>query len=90
MFGWSIGKLWLGVRVVELRTQRVPRPTTATIRWFVAAVPMLLGMFAGLAGDWMSAAMMAVYAPIMVDLRGLHDYAAGTVVVERRARGRAR
>ncbi|MFM2076586.1 MAG: hypothetical protein RJA49_476 [Actinomycetota bacterium] len=86
MFGWSIGKLWLGVRVVEVRTQRVPRPTTAVIRWVVAAVPMLLGMFVGLEGDWMSAAVMAVYAPIMVDLRGLHDYAAGTVVVERSAR----
>jgi uncharacterized RDD family membrane protein YckC len=35
----------------------------------------------------MTLAVFAVYTPIVVDLRGAHDYAAGTVVVERTPSG---
>lgn len=87
MFGWSIGKLWMGVRVVDRHHLRRPNLVTATTRWLVAALPMLLGLFAGLENGVLTAMVMAVYAPILVNLRGLHDYAAGTVVAERSPSG---
>jgi len=87
MFGWSIGKLWMGTRVVDHRTLRRPSLIAASMRWLVAAFPMLLGLFLGLENSWVTALVLLVYAPIMVNLRGLHDYAAGTVVAERSASG---
>jgi len=86
-FGWSIGKLWTGLRVVEQRTARSPRPVRSTVRWVVAAAPMLAGLFFGLGSDAITAGAMVVYAPILADLRGVHDYAAGTLVVEVTAGG---
>ena len=87
MFGWSIGKLWMGLRVVDHRTLRRPNLVAASMRWLVAALPMLLGLFIGLDNSWVTVLVMVVYAPIMVNLRGLHDYAASTVVAERSASG---
>lgn len=87
MFGWSIGKLWCGTRVVDRRTLLRPGVVQATTRWLVAALPFLSGLFLGLQGDWLTALLLSVYAPIVVDLRGVHDYAAGTDVVERTAHG---
>ena len=87
MFGWSIGKLWVGLRVIDRASHRPPDPLRAAARWLVAATPMLLALFAVLDANALTAALMAVYAPIMFDLRGLHDYAAGTLVVERTADG---
>jgi uncharacterized RDD family membrane protein YckC len=86
-FGWSIGKLWTGVRVVDRTTLRPPSPTRSFVRWLVSAVPMLAALFAGLNGNAMTVAVFAVYVPIVVDLRGAHDYAAGTVVAERTTAG---
>jgi uncharacterized RDD family membrane protein YckC len=86
-FGWSLGKLWTGLRVVDRRTLRAPSPLHAGVRWLVAALPMLAALFAGLHGNAMTIAVFAVYSPIVVDLRGTHDYAAGTVVAERTPAG---
>jgi uncharacterized RDD family membrane protein YckC len=86
-FGWSLGKLWTGIRVVDRRTLRSPGPARAAVRWFVAAVPMLAALFLGLSGNALTAAIFAIDAPIVVDLRGVHDYAAGTVVAERSTAG---
>lgn len=87
MFGWSIGKLWMGIRVVDHRSLGRPGVVAAAMRWLVAALPMLLGLYLGLDNSWVTLLVMIVYAPIMVNLRGLHDYAAGTVVAERSASG---
>lgn len=87
MFGWSIGKLWCGTRVVDRRTLNRPGISQTVVRWMVAALPFLSGLFLGLEGDWLTVLLMSVYAPIVVDLRGVHDYAAGTDVVERSALG---
>ena len=87
MFGWSIGKLWMGTRVVDRHSLRRPNLVAATMRWLVAALPMLLGLFAGISNNVVTVLVLAVYAPVMIDLRGLHDYAAGTVVAERSPTG---
>lgn len=87
MFGWTIGKLATGIRVVDRRTLRPPAPWRAAVRWLVAAAPMLAGLFFGLGGNAITVTTMVVYAPILADLRGLHDYAAGTVVAELTAAG---
>jgi uncharacterized RDD family membrane protein YckC len=86
-FGWSIGKFWTGLRVVDRHSLRAPSPTSAALRWFVSAIPMLAALFLGLDGNAMTLAVFAVYVPIVADLRGVHDYAAGTVVAERTSAG---
>lgn len=87
LYGWSIGKLWCGLRTVDGRTLRTPNPLRALLRWFVAYLPVLLSLWLGLHGDIAGLLVAVVYAPIMVDLRGLHDRAAGTRVMERSAAG---
>lgn len=87
MFGWTIGKLWMGTRVVDRHSLRRPNLVAATMRWLVAALPMLLGLFAGTSNNVVTVLVLAVYAPLLIDLRGLHDYAAGTVVAERSPSG---
>lgn len=87
MFGWTFGKLWCGLRVVDRRTLRTPGPISAVVRWIVAALPLLVALATGMNGDLRTVLMMAVYAPIVWDLRGLHDRAAGTLVVERSTAG---
>lgn len=87
LFGWSIGKLWCGTRVVELATLRRPSVWTAVVRWLVAGLPILLALFLGIAGDALTMLVAVIYAPIMFHLRGLHDLAARTVVAERTAAG---
>ncbi len=87
LYGWSIGKLWAGLRVVDQHSLRTPGPVAVVVRWLVAALPMLAGLFLGLSSDWVGTLLFVVYAPIMVNLRGLHDLAAGTLVVERTAFG---
>lgn len=82
LWGWSIGKLWCGIRVVSRRTLHTPNPVAVVVRWLVAASPMLVGLFVPVNGDMVGFLVTLVYAPILIDLRGLHDYAAGTIVVE--------
>jgi uncharacterized RDD family membrane protein YckC len=82
LWGWSIGKLWTGLRVVSRRTLRTPNPLAVLVRWVVAALPLLAGLLMGLDSDIAGLLVTLIYAPIMIDLRGLHDYAADTLVVE--------
>ncbi len=87
LYGWSIGKLWTGLRVVDQHWLQTPGPVAVVVRWLVAALPMLAGLFLGLSSDWVGTLVLVVDAPIMVHLRGLHDLAAGTLVVERTTAG---
>ena len=82
-YGWTLGKLWCGLRVVHRRTLRRPGLVDAVLRWLVTAVPLFVGMLTVAVADVMTLIAMVVYAPILWDLRGLHDRAAGTLVVER-------
>ena len=87
LFGWTIGKLWTGLRVAEEATLRTPGPLRSAVRWAVAAVPMFASVLGGAPTGLVTVLVVAVYGPILVDLRGLHDRAAGTVVVERTKAG---
>ena len=87
LWGWSIGKLWCGLRVVDRHTLATPTANRSLVRWAVAALPLLAALAGLLEGDWLGAAVMAINAPILVNLRGAHDYAAGTLVAERTAAG---
>jgi uncharacterized RDD family membrane protein YckC len=87
LWGWSVGKLWCGLRVVSRRTLHTPNPLAVLVRWLVAASPLLVGLFVPMNGDLVGFIITLVYAPILFTLRGLHDMAAGTVVVEQFAGG---
>ena len=85
--GWSIGKLVVGTRVVAQNTLRSPGVLAASARWVVSAAPVLVVMIADLSADLVTPLLLFVYAPIVLALRGLHDYGAGTLVVERSPAG---
>jgi uncharacterized RDD family membrane protein YckC len=87
LYGWTIGKLWTGVRVTHRASLRTPGALRSGCRWVVAAVPMFASVVAGAPAGLVSVLVAAVYGPILVDLRGLHDYAADTLVVERTKAG---
>jgi uncharacterized RDD family membrane protein YckC len=82
LWGWSIGKLWCGLRVVARRTLQTPNPLRVVLRWLVAASPLLVGLFVHMNGDYVGLMVTLIYAPILFSLRGLHDLAADTLVVE--------
>lgn len=82
-WGWTIGKLCLGIRVIDRRTLRLPSPAAVFARWAVATAPLLAGVFGLLHGDAIGLLALGIFAPVLVNLRGLHDMAAGTAVVER-------
>jgi uncharacterized RDD family membrane protein YckC len=81
-WGWTVGKRVAGVREVSARRLVTPNPLSLTVRWLVTCAPILLGLFVHVNGDLVGFAVTLVYAPILVGLRGLHDLAAGTIVVE--------
>lgn len=85
--GWSLGKLLVGIRVISRSTLGSPNLVSSIARWAVAAAPLLAVMAADLSGDLLTPLLMVVYAPIVLGLRGLHDYGAGTMVVERSKAG---
>lgn len=87
LYGWTIGKLWCGLRVTDAARLRSPDVLRAGIRWAVAAVPLIAGLFVGATASVTSVLVIAVNGPILYDLRGLHDLAAGTKVVERSPAG---
>ena len=84
MFGWSIGKLVVRTRIVDLKNHRSPNWWRATVRWVVPYAVVIVGLTVGLPGDVMALVIAGVYLPIMLDLRGWHDRAAHTLVVESR------
>jgi len=84
LFGWSIGKLVARTRVVDAGTCRTPSPLRAVVRWVIPYIPIIVALTIGLPGDVIGLAVAFVYLPIMWDLRGWHDRAARTLVVEAR------
>ena len=86
--GRTFGKLAVGTRVVALRTLRPPRLTISLLRWAVLAGPTVVLHAAANGSEWgiASLATAVVVAPILWDVlrRGLHDRAAGTVVIRTR------
>ena len=84
MFGWSIGKLVLRTRVVDLTNHRPPNWWRAIVRWVVPYAAVIVGLTVGLPGGVIGLVIAFVYLPIMLDLRGWHDRAAHTLVVEAR------
>ncbi len=88
MSGRTLGKLAVGTRVVDARTLQPPRPAMSLLRWAVLAGPSIVVGAATNDPRWGFAtfATMIVVAPILWDLlrRGLHDRAAGTLVIRTR------
>ena len=82
MFGWSIGKLVTRTRVVDVKNHRQPNWFRAIVRWVLPYAAVIFGLTVGLHGDAMGLIIALVYLPIMLDLRGWHDRAAHTLVVE--------
>lgn len=81
VWGRTVGKLVARTRV--LRNGTVPGFTSAVIRWFVPSLPVVLAASVAasaslVAFPWVLAVYLPIFAPAR---RGLHDYAAGTVVV---------
>jgi uncharacterized RDD family membrane protein YckC len=76
--GQTPGKMLIGTRVVMERTARIPGPVPASLRWVVP------GVFVFLPG--VSILSAVIYGWLLFDSlrRGLHDKAAGTVVVRAR------
>lgn len=90
--GQTIGKLMVGTKVVNVGGERLPTWGEAAVRWFVPAVPNVLGVAA--VSMFVDAATVlwgvVVYLPILrtLDRRGWHDRAAATVVIDVRPSGR--
>ncbi len=82
LFGWSIGKLVAYTRVVGARSYRTPSLWRVVLRWVIPYAPVIVALTVGLSGELIGLAVAFVYLPIMLDLRGWHDRAAGTLVVE--------
>lgn len=81
--GASLGKLLTGLRLMDVRTSRPIGFTQALVRWSVPAVGLSLCLLPGLV-VWLSATWNGPTR------RGLHDRAAKTVVVTRRAGSQGR
>ena len=82
MFGWSIGKLVARTRVVQQNTYCTPNLLRVIVRWVIPYAPVIIALTVGLAGDVIGLVVVFVYLPILWDLRGWHDRAARTLVVE--------
>lgn len=82
MFGWTIGKLVARTRVIDRHNHRPPSWWRAILRWLVPYSPVIVGLTVGLPGDAMGLFIAFVYLPVIVDLRGWHDRAGRTIVVE--------
>lgn len=84
LYGRTLGKLAVGTTVVAADTGAVPGWRAAIVRFFVPLLPTLL--LWGLSDTTLSVIgllwAVAVYAPVLgPSRRGLHDRAAGTVVI---------
>jgi len=85
LFGWSIGKLLAHTRVVDAQGHGPPNAWRATVRWLIPYLPVIVALTIGLPGDLTAVAVALVYLPIVLDLRGWHDRAANTLVVNLRS-----
>lgn len=76
LWGASLGKAMVGLRVVRFDTFEPVRPVDAVIRSLVLYGPLAVPLVGGVLS-------LAIVVPVFVwpTRRGLHDVAAGTVVV---------
>lgn len=77
--GQTLGKRWLGLRVVDRDTGAVPTLNQAALRYAVPETVTLLQLTAPGLSPLLG---LVIYLPILKGPlhRGLHDHAAGTVV----------
>ena len=101
LFGCTLGMWLTRTRVVVPPSPAAPGWRTAIVRWLVATGPAVAGYLAWITRTTLPRSvrlvlgviglpwMIVVFAPILFDtyLRGLHDRAAGTVVVLTRYEG---
>ncbi|HEX5615677.1 MAG TPA: RDD family protein [Acidimicrobiia bacterium] len=81
-FGRTIGKLVAHTRVQRVDSGGVPGLTSAVVRWFVPSLPVVVATAFAAASLFAFPWVLVVYLPIFAtSRRGLHDYAARTVVV---------
>ena len=83
LYGRTLGKRILRLRVVMLDTRTLPTWTASALR----SLPVLIGLapFIGDAGAWIALIVVIVcYGLTVIDplRRGLHDHLAGTIVVD--------
>ena len=86
-WGQTLGKRFVGIRVVERGTGRPPGWGRAVVRWSLPAVAIVTeGLITGVGGVVGQLVFLVVYLPVAWDplARGLHDRLAGTVVVDSR------
>jgi len=86
IWGQQLGKLVIGIRIVDERTARPPSWWRAVLRWVLPTAPFLWAIQASWVVPLFGLLWWAVvYAPIFgADRRGLHDRLAGTVVIRAR------
>lgn len=93
--GRTLANVAVRTRVVPMNGDEVPGLQAGVVRWLVPALPGLVALFALQTGAsevsfWLSIVnifwSVAVYGPILTgpDHRGLHDRAAGVMVVDDR------
>lgn len=80
--GTSPGKLLAGIRTVDARTLSTPSPFAALSRCLLGWAPLAVAMSVDKVGDLLPLLLVVVFSPVLLRLRGLHDYGAGTLVVE--------
>ncbi|HEY4331413.1 MAG TPA: RDD family protein [Ilumatobacteraceae bacterium] len=91
VLGRTLGKLVVGIKVIEANGRRAPGFAASALRWFVVSWSVVLGLFANSLPIGVVVAVFVVlactYAPILWDDRGQgwHDRLADTVVVDTRS-----
>jgi uncharacterized RDD family membrane protein YckC len=81
--GRTVGKRALGLQVRSVRTGGLPGLRAAAVRWAVVVAPSRVSWFVPPVARLAPIVTFLVYLPILRPPfhRGLHDLAAGTVVV---------
>jgi uncharacterized RDD family membrane protein YckC len=81
--GRTVGKRALGLRVAAVDTGALPGLGAATVRWLVVTLPAVVPWFVPALRGIAPVVTLLIYLPVLQPPlhRGLHDRAAGTVVV---------
>lgn len=83
LWGRTAGKFVVGTQVVVEATRERPGWTRAALRWIVPASAGVIGLLPTVGSVLYLAGIIVVYVGVAIDprSRGLHDRAAGTIVV---------
>ena len=83
-FGMTIGKRAFGIRVARYTDGGRPTPSQAALRAVVPSMPTFLAYVPAI--DWIGIVSPLIYLSALVDpvRRGIHDKAAGTIVLRTR------